>query len=208
MELVKNSGKVAANECFMAGLSPKRQRFVDEYLIDSNGTQAAIRAGYSTKTANEQAADLLANPSVNAAVTAGRAAIAERNAISQDRIRQELAKVAFADPAQLYDQAGNLRSIHEMAPEVRAALSGVETATERNGRGEDATTTQVRKVKRWDKVRALELLGKDLGMFGDALIAQQLAELEKAIARMGINVDPASSVNGHVPRSFGNGGGR
>jgi phage terminase small subunit len=189
----------------MAGLSPKRQRFVDEYLIDSNGTQAAIRAGYSPKTANEQAARMLAEVSIQAAVTAGRAAIAERNAVSQDRIRQELAKVAFGDPAQLYDPDGNLRSIHEMTPEVRASLSGVETATERNGKGESAAVTHVRKVKRWDKVRALELLGKDLGMFGDALIAQQLAELEKAVARLGISVEPAP-LNGYGPRVLGKAG--
>jgi hypothetical protein len=60
-------------------LSPKRQRFVDEYCADFNGTQAAIRAGYSPRTANEQAASLLAIPSVKAAVEERRKSIRKRS---------------------------------------------------------------------------------------------------------------------------------
>lgn len=59
-------------------LTPKQERFVEEYLVDLNGTQAAIRAGYSPKTANEQASVMLAKPNIQEAVQAQRAKVSER----------------------------------------------------------------------------------------------------------------------------------
>lgn len=59
-------------------LTPKQERFVEEYLVDLNGTQAAIRAGYSPKTANEQASAMLAKPSIQEAVQEQRAKVSER----------------------------------------------------------------------------------------------------------------------------------
>ena len=169
----------------MGELSPKRQRFVDEYLIDLNGTQAAIRAGYSARTANEQAAALLAIPNVREAVEAGRRVIAERNAITQDRIRQELAKLAFADLGEIYDASGNLKPVHEMSREARAVLSGIETSTRRKP-GTDEVLV-IRKVKRWDKVRALQLLGQDLGMFNP--LEDRLTALERLLEAQGIRLE-------------------
>jgi phage terminase small subunit len=189
----------------MATRAP-RNGVTGELTIDSNGAQAAIRAGYSPRTANEQAVDLLANPSVKAAVTAGRAAIAERNSITQDRIRQELAKVAFSDMGALYGNDGTLRPIHEMDANVRAGLAGIETGEIKAGKGNSAQVIGlVRKVKRWDKVRALELLGKDLGMFQDVLTERRLAELEKAFAGQGIDVENPQPLNGHASRINRNG---
>ncbi len=80
-------------------LTPKRARFVEEYLKDSNGTQAAIRAGYSPKTAQEQAAFILSNVMVAQAVARGRELIAQKNDITVDRIVQGLQDIAYApDP--------------------------------------------------------------------------------------------------------------
>jgi phage terminase small subunit len=67
-------------------VNPKQRRFVDEYLIDGNATQAAIRAGYSAKTARFIGAENLTKPNIAAAVEAGRRAIAERNTLSQDEV--------------------------------------------------------------------------------------------------------------------------
>ena len=72
----------------MAKLTAKQQRFVEEYLIDLNATQAAIRAGYSPKTANEQGARLLANASVQEAIAKAMAERSRRTGISQDRVIQ------------------------------------------------------------------------------------------------------------------------
>src|SRR2546428_632551 len=75
--------------------SPRQARFVEEYLKDLNGTQAAIRAGYSAKTANEQAAQNLAKLSIQQAVAAAMAARSARTRVSQDRVLNELARMAF-----------------------------------------------------------------------------------------------------------------
>ena len=78
-------------------LTPKQAAFVQEYLKDLNGTQAAIRAGYSKKTANEQAARLLANASVQAAVTKGREKLAAKAEVTAERVLNGLLAEATAD---------------------------------------------------------------------------------------------------------------
>jgi phage terminase small subunit len=78
-------------------LTPKQQRFVNEYLIDLNATQAAARAGYSKKTANEQGSRLLANVSVSTAITQRMNERSGRLEITQDMVLRELAKIGFSD---------------------------------------------------------------------------------------------------------------
>lgn len=84
-------------------LTPRQQRFVEEYLVDLNGTQAAIRAGYSKATANEQAARLLANVSVQSHLAEARRIQQERTGISADRVVQEAWKIVTADPRELIE---------------------------------------------------------------------------------------------------------
>jgi phage terminase small subunit len=84
-------------------LNPKQLRFVDEYLIDLNGTQAAIRAGYSAKTANEQGARLLANVSISAIIKARQQERSERTEITQDMVLNRFWKIATADPRKLIE---------------------------------------------------------------------------------------------------------
>ena len=71
-------------------MTPKQQRFAEEYMIDSNATAAAKRAGYSPHTANEQGARLLANVSVAAAIRAGQAELRERTAVTVESISDQL----------------------------------------------------------------------------------------------------------------------
>lgn len=78
-------------------LTPKQERFVAEYLIDLNATQAAIRAGYSQKTAQQQGSRLLLNVLVQEAIAKGREKTAAKLEITKERIVDELAKIAFAD---------------------------------------------------------------------------------------------------------------
>ena len=75
-------------------LTPKQARFIEEYLIDLNATQAAIRAGYSKKTANEQGAQLLAKLSIRQAVAEAQAIRSKRTEITQDEVIQGLKKEA------------------------------------------------------------------------------------------------------------------
>ncbi len=74
--------------------TPKQARFVEEYLVDLNATQAAIRAGYSKKTANEQGAQLLAKLSIREAVAEAQEARSERTGITQDEVIRGLKKEA------------------------------------------------------------------------------------------------------------------
>ena len=117
-------------------LTDRQARFCEEYLIDLNATQAAIRTGYSEKTANEQGARLLANVSVQEKIAELKAERSKRTEITQDSVIQELAAVA------------------------RAEVKGVRAV---------------------DKLKALELLGKHLGMFVERYEVNA-AEIEKRIA--------------------------
>lgn len=148
-------------------MNPKQQRFVEEYLVDLNATQAAIRAGYSAKTAGQQAFDLLKKPEIQSAISTARKALSERTNVTAERIVAELAKIGFSDLRQLFD-GGRLRSIEDLPDDVAAAVSAIEVVT-KPGFDEDGNRTveHVHKVRLWDKRAALVDLGKHLGMFVD-----------------------------------------
>ena len=96
----------------MAKLTDKQQRFVDEYLIDLNATQAAIRAGYSAKTADQQGSRMLANVKVKQAVAEKQAQRSKRTGVNQDRVVLELAKVAFAKMTDIVDSTEKSKRMH------------------------------------------------------------------------------------------------
>ena len=97
----KNLATAEAGEAESAALTPRQQRFVEEYLVDLNGTQAAIRAGYSARTANEQAARLLANVSVRSAIERGKSEVAARTGASVDELVSRMRQIILADPREL-----------------------------------------------------------------------------------------------------------
>ena len=150
-------------------LNERRQRFVAEYLIDLNGTQAAIRAGYSPRTANEQAARLLADASVRAAVDEQMAERAERTKVTQDRVLQELARIGFADlrDAASWTSAGmELIASGELAVDTSAAIKEVKVVrTITRGKDDYEQERVEQRVAMHDKRAALETIGKHLGMF-------------------------------------------
>ena len=156
-------------------MTDKHARFCEEYMIDLNATQAAIRAGYSPKTANEQAARLLANVSIQNRIAQLQAEQSRRTGVSADRVVRELAKVAFVNAGDLIDaRTASLKS--DAAPDDLAAVQSVKVKSF----GEDGLEQE---VKLADKLKALDLLGRHLGMFngvsGDA--SDQLAEARKIL---------------------------
>lgn len=153
----------------MTDLTPKQQRFVDEYLIDLNATQAAIRAGYSEKTANEQGSQLLAKLSISESIAAAMKKREQRTEITQDRVLQEYAKLAFLDPRRFYNEKGGLIPVHELPGDVAAALAGMEVVLQRAGKDADGNQEfdDVKKIKFIDKKGALDSLARHLGMFVD-----------------------------------------
>lgn len=149
-----------------AKLNAKQAMFVKEYLVDLNATQAAIRAGYSPKTAASQASDLLRNPKVSAAVQQGVAERQQRVEVKADTVLRELLRIATVDLGAAYDDQGNLLPVKEMPEDVRRAISGIKVFEEFDGFGQDRVKVgEVREVKFWDKPRSLELLGKHLRLF-------------------------------------------
>lgn len=148
-------------------LTRKQQRFVEEYLVDLNATQAATRAGYSAKTANEQGARLLANVSVAEAVQKAMDERSTRTEITADKVLQELAKLGFNDPRKLFDQDGRLLPISQLPDDIAAAVSSVEVVTTRIPGSDPVEVEHTSKIRFWDKRGSLELLGKHLKLFVD-----------------------------------------
>ena len=144
-------------------LTAKQQVFVQEYLVDLNATQAAIRAGYSKRTAGWIGPQLLGKTHIAEAVQGAMAKREERTEITQDRVLKEYAKLAFLDPRRFYDDDGQLLQVHELPEDVAAALSSMEVVTEKAGELEFA----VRKIKFSDKKAALDSIARHLGMFKD-----------------------------------------
>ena len=163
-------------------LRDKQKCFVDEYLIDLNATQAAIRAGYSARTANEQASRLLANVKIQAAVQEAMKARGERTTVTADRVVLEAAWLATFDPRKLFRADGYPIPIHELDDDTAAAIAGVEVRIEP---GEDGGT--VLKYKVADKNSALDKLFRHHGLYekdnkqvGDGIASA----IERARARM------------------------
>lgn len=144
-------------------LTRKQKAFVEEYLIDLNATQAAIRAGYSAKCANEQGSQNLAKLSIMQAISERMAERSKRTGVNQDRIVQELAKVAFVKMTDIVDRDGEIK---ESANEDD--LSCIESIKYKYSDMDTGSSVE-REVKIASKLKALELLGKHLGMWNDKL---------------------------------------
>ena len=111
-------------------LTEKQRRFVAEYLVDLNATQAAIRAGYSSKTAHSVGHENLRKPEISAAVQEAMKAREQRTEITQDRVLQELARIAFFDLRKLYREDGSMKSPDEWDDDTAAAMSGLDIQEE------------------------------------------------------------------------------
>ncbi|MDU4393264.1 MAG: terminase small subunit [Acinetobacter ursingii] len=156
----------------MANLTPKQQRFVEEYLIDLNATQAAIRAGYSEKTAAVIGAENLIKPNIAKAIEEAQNKRSERTEITQDRVLQELAKIGFSNMLDYMTitEGGDL--VHDFSALTRdqaAAISEVVVEEYAEGRDEDKREVKKIKFKLSDKRAALVDMGRHLGMFKDKI---------------------------------------
>ena len=142
-------------------LTPRQERFVAEYLVDLNATQAAVRAGYSVKTAASIGYENLRKPEIASAITMRKAQQLNKAEVSAERILRELARIAHADIRELFDAEGHLKPTADLSDDAAAAVSSIEVVTRTRG---DEEVEQVRKVRSWDKTRALDILAKHLGL--------------------------------------------
>ena len=144
-------------------LTKKQKTFVEEYLIDLNATQAAIRSGYSPSTANEQGARLLANVSVKASLEKALAERSKRTGINQDLVIRELCRIARVNIMDVLDENCEIRP--NATEDDLACIESMKVKTSDNQFG----SSTEREVKVASKLKALELLGKHLGMWNDKL---------------------------------------
>lgn len=152
-------------------MTKKQKRFIEEYLIDLNATQAAIRAGYSPDTAKSIGSENLTKPDIQARIAKAMAERSRRTGVNADRVVMELAKIAFVNANDVIDaETATLKP--DAALEDTAAIQSVKVKTF----GEDGLE---REIKMADKLKALELLGKHLGMFKDKVELSGSLETEK-----------------------------
>jgi len=143
-------------------LSDKQRRFVEEYMVDLNATQAAIRAGYSLNTAHSIGSENLTKPEIQKAIQEKQKELSEATNISAKRILEEYAKIAFSDVRELFTPDNNLYDIRQLDDSTAGAISSVEIDA-LNVQGMQVGETK--KVKMYNKLTALEALGKHLGIF-------------------------------------------
>ncbi len=147
-------------------LTPKQARFAAEYVKDLNGTQAAIRAGYSQRGADVHGVRLLANARVAAEIAARTSKQMARAELSAVRVLEELRRLAFADPRDLFDEQGNLRPVHTLTAEQASAIASMEVVI-KNAKAGDGVTDTIHKIKTWDKTKTLDLLARHFALLHD-----------------------------------------
>jgi len=144
---------------------PQQILFCDEYLIDFNGTRAATAAGYSKKTAAQQASRLLKTVKVREYLKNKQSKVLNKLEATYERTMQEIGRIAFFDPLGLYDENGALLPIHSMDADTRAALSTIEVTEEFEGHGDDRKFIgYTKKTKQWSKPWALGILAEHHGI--------------------------------------------
>jgi phage terminase small subunit len=147
-------------------LTEKQRVFCEEYLIDLNATAAAKRAGYAEKNARTTAQQNLEHPACIEYLNKLVKARSERTQITADNVITETAKLAFSDLRKLFDDAGALLPVNQWPADMAAAVSAVEVDELFEGYGENRVQVgYTKKVKLWDKPRALEMLGKHLKLW-------------------------------------------
>ena len=158
-------------------MTDAQKRFCDEYLIDLNATRAYKVAYPNCKkdeTASAAGSRMLGNVKVQEYIQEQQREREKRTKVTQDMIVNELAKIAFLDISILYNENGGLKNIQDIDENTRRAISSLETFEEFEGYGEDREKVgDTKKVKLIDKTKALELLGKHLGMFKDKIDISQ-----------------------------------
>lgn len=143
-------------------MTNKQKRFCEEYLIDLNATQAAIRAGYSPESAASIGSENMQKPDIRARIDKAMAERSKRTGANADRVIRELARVAFINANDVIDiDSATLRT--DASEDDTAAIASVKVKTIPTADGEGVE----REIKLADKLKALELLGKHLGMFTD-----------------------------------------
>lgn len=139
-------------------LTEMQLRFANEYLVDSNAHQAALRAGYALKTATANAYKMLEQPAIKAYIEERRQHFLTQIHVTQERVLAEYARIAFANMRDLYDEDNNLLPVRKVHPDLAAAVVSAETTQLKSG-------NRVTKLRLSDKRAALDSICKMMGYF-------------------------------------------
>jgi len=150
-------------------LTDKQKKFIQEYLVDLNATQAAIRAGYSEKTAPMIGKENLIKPYIQNFIQEAQKKLAEETEITQQRVLNEEKRLAFADYRDVFNKDGTTIKPHELPEDIARALAGIEVIETYDKQG---ALTRKFKYRFWDKGRALERISRHLGMYVDNIKMQ------------------------------------
>ena len=161
----KGSGKKSSGKGGKNGerkLTDKQKRFCEEYVIDLNGSQAAIRAGYTEKSARVTAAKMLTNANIEGYISQLKQKHSESTDISAERVLKEYASLGFANAADFYEPNGEAKPINELTKEQSKAISKVVRKVVKTDNGTEITTFS---YQFHDKLKALENVAKHIGFF-------------------------------------------
>lgn len=184
-----------------SNLTDKQAAFVREYLVDLNAAAAARRAGYSESTARAIGAENLTKPHIAAALQAAMDERSKRTEITADRVLKELARIGFSDIRDLFtwsdDRTAYVPS-DDLTEDQAAAISSVKSETTHYTREDGESETKIKlELKTYDKLGALEKIGKHLGMFVDRTLNfgfDMSALPEEALERIAAGEDPMDVV--------------
>ena len=165
--------KATAASARVDGLLPKQAKFVKEYLISGNATQAALAAGYSAKTAYKIGAENLRKPQIASLLEQKQSEIAARQderlaamELTKERVQREIARIAFFDPRKMFHADGRPKDVTELDDDTAACIVGLDVLEEWEGTGEDRVLVgHVKKYKIANKNSALDQASKILGMY-------------------------------------------
>lgn len=161
-------------------LKGKQAKFVEEYLIDLNATQAAIRAGYSAKTAYAIGRENLRKPQIQEALQEAMQSRSKRTAITADRVLQEYARIAFMDPRNLLKEDGSPKELSALDDDTAAAIAGLELQDVYEGFGDERQFIgYTKKYKFAPKLQALDMLAKHTGLVGRLDEALKQAQIDR-----------------------------
>ena len=147
-------------------LTPKQKKFCECYLTHYNATRAAIEAGYSEKTAMEMGYKLVHKSSVKEYIDHKKQKLTEKLEITQERVMQEIGRIAFSDIRKVFNDDGNLKAPKDWDNDTAAVISSVESDELFDGFGKDRVQIGLtKKVKLWDKVKGLEMLAKHFKLY-------------------------------------------
>lgn len=149
----------------MSKLNAKQKRFVDEYLLDLNAKQAAIRAGYSEKTAKSQGQRLLTHVDVAAAIAEKQEARSKRTEIDADWVLTQAANAFTADLSQLFNENNDLLPVDQWPKEMMPLINGIEVEALFQGRGADREQIGfTKKIKLSERLKLLDTIGKHINV--------------------------------------------